>query len=64
MKISSIYDWFIRPLERYFAIDMPQGAALMRARLYPKLAHRLTDFIMRYTGIKKNILKHSTYVIK
>jgi hypothetical protein len=64
MKLSNIYDWFIRPLERYFAIDMPQGAALMRAMLYPKSAHRLTDFIMKYTGIKKNILKHSVYVIE
>ena len=59
MTQTDIYDWFIRPIERYFAIDMPQGAALLRAMLYPQSAHRLAHFIKLYTGIPRTAhIKH------
>ena len=64
MKQADIYDWFIRPIERFFAIDMPQGAALLRAMLYPQSAHKLTHFIKLYTGIPRTAPLTHHFVIE
>jgi len=53
MKPTDIYDWFIRPIEKLFTIDMPRGATLLRAMLYPQSAKHLLTFIKRYTGIPR-----------
>ena len=63
MTIQDIYDWFIRPIERFFAIDMPQGASLLRAMLYPRSAQRLTNLIARFTGIPRGAIRNPKYVV-
>ena len=47
----NVYDWFIRPVERLFAVDMPQGPLLMRAMTYHNSAQKLFNIITRFTGI-------------
>jgi hypothetical protein len=60
---EDIYDWFIRPVERYFAIDMPLGSLLLRAMSYPQSADKLVSVIKRYTGIPKQALTNVEAVI-
>ena len=64
MTQTDIYDWFIRPIERFFAIDMPQGAALLRAMLYPQSAHKLAHFIKLYTGIPRTAHLRHDFIIE
>jgi len=64
MKPTDIYDWFIRPIERLFAIDMPRGATLLRAMRYPQSAKHLLTFIKRYTGILRGAKINAIYVIE
>ena len=64
MTPRDIYDWFIRPIEKLFAIDMPRGATLLRAMLYPQSAKHLLTFIKRYTGIPKGAKINAIYVIE
>ena len=54
MTRRNIYDWFIRPIERLFAVDMPQGTLLMRALLFKSSADKLHEVVCKYTGIPKN----------
>jgi hypothetical protein len=60
---EDIYDWFIRPIERYFAIDMPQGSLMLRVMSYPQSAEKLVCVIKRYTGIPKPALSNVEAVI-
>jgi len=54
MTRRNIYDWFIRPIERLFAVDMPQGTLLMRALLFNASAQKLHEIVTRFMGIPKN----------
>ena len=62
MTQRNIYDWFVRPIERLFAVDMPQGTLLMRALLFKTSADKLHEVVCKYTGIPKTAKLTPTFL--
>jgi hypothetical protein len=64
MTDKDVYNWFIRPIKRYFTIDMPQRVTLLRAMIYPQSAKKLLYIVKKYMGIPKPALQNTEYAIE